>query len=276
MEPLAFYERIDDETFVATAATQSPWDKRLQHGSPPTALIAQEIGARHPRADMRIARISADFLGAIPLSTMVVKTRVVRPGRRIELLEGKIESGGREVVSARVWRIAIATPDSVPPASTMPDDAPQLPAERPAPAWLRGWGYGEAFEWRYVRGGDRLGPAAVWARPRVTLIANEPLQQLDRALILADSANGISSELPMGDWLFVPPSLSVALERYPHGEWTLLEARTTLARDGVGLTASRLADESGYFAVGQQALLVERRTTIEADPRPGPLAPKSS
>jgi hypothetical protein len=110
-----------------------------------------------------------------------------------------------------------------------------------------------------VFGEARPGPAAVWARPHVTLIAGEPLQPLDRALVLADSANGISGELPMGEWLFVPPSLSVALERYPRGDWTLLEARTTLARDGVGMTASRLADDDGYFAVGQQALLIERR-----------------
>jgi hypothetical protein len=64
----------------------------------------------------------------------------------------------------------------------------------------------------------------------------------------------------MADWLFVPPSLSLALERYPHGEWTLLEARTTLSSDGLGITSSRLADADGYFGVGSQALLVERRS----------------
>ena len=259
MQPSAFYERAGDATFVATNATQSPWDKRLQHGSPPTALLAHEIAARHPRADMRVARVTADFLGPIPLSNVLVKTRVVRPGRRIELLEGVMESGGREVVSARVWRIAVTATDGVPPAATLPDDVPEIPPERPEPAWLRGWGYGQAIEWRYVRGGDRLGPAALWARPRVALIAGEPLEQLDRAMLIADSANGVSGELPMDEWLFVPPFLSVALERYPRGDWTFLEARTTLARDGIGLTVSRLADESGYFANGQQALLVERR-----------------
>jgi hypothetical protein len=255
----AFYERTGERTFVATTATQSPWDKRLQHGSPPTALLAQVIGSRHPRADMRVARISADFLGAIPLATMVVKTRVLRPGKRIELLEGVIESDGREVVCARVWRIAVQEAESVPVAATAADEVPPLPAQTATPAWLQGWGYGEAFEWRYVFGEARPGPAAVWARPRVALIAGEPLQPLDRALIIADSANGISGELPMGEWLFVPPSLSVALERYPCGDWALLEARTTLARDGVGITASRLADENGYFGIGQQALLIERR-----------------
>jgi hypothetical protein len=91
------------------------------------------------------------------------------------------------------------------------------------------------------------------------LIAGEPLQALDRALLVADSANGISGELPMGEYLFVPPSLSLALLRYTRGEWTLLEARTTLSSDGLGVTTLRLADPDGYFCAGTQALLVERR-----------------
>src|SRR5665213_3886473 len=52
----AFYERVDAETFVATRATSSPWDERLQHGGPPTALIARVIADTYPRADVRIAR----------------------------------------------------------------------------------------------------------------------------------------------------------------------------------------------------------------------------
>ncbi len=103
------------------------------------------------------------------------------------------------------------------------------------------------------------GPAAVWTRARVPLIAGQPLQARDRVLLIADSANGISGELPMGPWLFVPPSLSVALERYPNGEWVLLEARTTLTSDGLGVCSSRLADTDGYLGVGSQPLLVERR-----------------
>lgn len=255
----AFYERLDDATFAATRATMSPWDERLQHGSPPTALIAHVMRAAHPRDDVRLARITSEFLGPIPLGTMHVRTRVVRPGKRIELLEGTIESGGREVVTARAWRIATQPDGSVPPAATPPDSVPALPDDADVPSWLHRFGYGEAFDWRYVRGGGVPGPAAVWSRPRVPLVAGVPLEPIDRALLIADSANGISSELPMGAWLFVPPSLSLALERHPRGEWVLLEARTTLASDGIGVTSSRLADRDGYIGVGSQPLLVERR-----------------
>jgi hypothetical protein len=93
----------------------------------------------------------------------------------------------------------------------------------------------------------------------VPLVAGEAHEPLDSALIIADSANGISGELPMGQWLFVPPSLSLALMRYPDGEWVLLDARTELTGDGLGMTGLRLADPDGWFGIGTQALLIERR-----------------
>ncbi len=57
----------------------------------------------------------------------------------------------------------------------------------------------------------------------------------------------------------MPPSLSVAVEREPAGEWMLLDARTTLAVDGIGATTFRLADEHGWLGYGTQALYVEKR-----------------
>jgi len=235
----------------------------LQHGGPPTALVAHVINDRHPRDDMRLARITAEFLGPLPRAPMSVRTRVARPGRRIELLEAIVECGGREVLSARAWRIATQPEGSVPAGVTAPEPAPPLPEPKEPPSWLSRFGYGDAFEWRYVYGGGGPGPASVWTRPHVSLIAGEAPQPFDRVIAVADSANGISAELPMGEWLFVPPSLSLALQRYPHGEWTLLEARTTLSDDGIGLSTLRLADADGYLGAGHQPLFVERRAPAQ-------------
>jgi hypothetical protein len=265
MDPTAFYERLDADTFAPTRATTSPWDERLQHGGPPTALLAHVMNERHPRDDMRLARVTAEFLGPLPRAPMSVRTRVARPGRRIELLEAVIESGGREVLTARAWRIATQPDGSVPAAATPPDPVPPLPDAKAPPSWLSKFGYGDAFEWRYVYGGGAPGPASVWTRPRVPLVAGDAPQPFDRVIAVADSANGISGELPMGEWLFVPPSLSLALQRHPRGEWTLLEARTTLSSDGLGMSSLRLADADGYLGVGHQPLLIERRTPDPAN-----------
>ncbi len=247
---------------MPSPATTSPWDDRLQHGSPPTALLAHAIGERHPRDDVRIARVAADFLGPIPRRPVQVRTRVLRPGRRIELLEGALESDGREVVSARFWRIALQPAGSVPAGVTPDEPVPALPPEQPQERFfgLPDWGYGSAVEWRFTRGSfDQLGRAAVWSRVRIPLIAGETLRPLDRLLLVVDSANGLSGELSPHEWLFVPPTLSVALARYPVGDWTYMEARTTLGDDGLGVTSARYADQRGTLGAGSQALLVERR-----------------
>lgn len=257
--PGGFYERVDRERFVATEATMSPWDERLQHGGPPTALIAHVLAETYPRDELRIARIASEFLGPIPIGEMRIRSHVARPGKRIEMLEATIEVGGRDVVTTRVWRIAMQPPGSI-PAGVTPDDAlPPAPEQIAGVARFARFGYGRAIDWRNVHGGGGPGPAAVWGRPLVPLIVGEPLQHLEAALIIADSANGISGELPMHEWFFAPPSLSIAFVRYPRSDWVLLDARTALSDDGLGATTFRLADPDGWIASGTQALLVEKR-----------------
>ena len=122
----SYFERRGKDAFEATRATESPWDARLQHGGPPTALLA---------------RITTDFLGPIPRALVEIRTRVVRPGKRIELLEATMSSSGRDVVTARAWRIVVQPAGSIPPGVTPPDRVPARPAQDESPRWLRGWGW---------------------------------------------------------------------------------------------------------------------------------------
>ena len=261
--PAGFYLPTADGGLDSTPATTSPWDDTLQHGGPPSALLARAIEACQPRADMAVSRITIDFLGAIPQGRMTVTAQVLRPGRRIELLEAQLFAGSRCVAVARAWRGQIG-----------PDAAPQVPAGSPRPHPLPGpqpqsfftvvdpdWGYGRAIEWRFVSGGfNELGPVLVWARPTMPLVAGEPVSGLQRALILADSANGLSAELSLTEWLFIPPALTVTVYREPQGEWLLLDARTRIDSRGSGMAHATLFDQQGEFGVATQPLLVQRRS----------------
>jgi hypothetical protein len=266
MEITSFYEPLGDDRYHATRATESPWDRRLQHGSPPTALLAYALERAHPRDDVRVARVNAEFLGPIPRDTARVRTAVTRPGKRIEMLEATLEDerSGRPVATVRVWRIAVKADAELERRAALSAEPAVLPAT--AASELFGipkgdWGYADAVEWRFISGGpNELGPASVWSRPRIPLIAGEALTPLDRILLVADSANGVSGVLPFSDWLFVPPTLSIALLRHAAGEWVRLDAETALGPDGNGVTTFTLADRSGYLGGGTQALLVERRT----------------
>jgi hypothetical protein len=259
----AFYEPLGNGRFRATTATQSPWDPGLQHGGPPSALCAAVVEGSHPRPEMRIARISLDLLGPIPLGEVTVRTRVVRPGRRIELSEAVLECGGREAVLARTWRIATSAQMHrlLPEGHTAPHSSVPPLADAIARDFMpaHSFGYADAIEWRFINEARESEAAQVWMRPRVPLIANEPLLGLERLLICADSANGVSSRLSFHEWLFVPPSLTVTLHRYPSGDWIFMRAITTLSDDGIGFTESMLADERGFVGAGAQPLLIESR-----------------
>jgi acyl-CoA thioesterase superfamily protein/acyl-Coa thioesterase superfamily protein len=257
--PEAFYLPAGANRFEPTRATMSPWDEQSQHGGPPSALAAQCVDGAVQAADMRLARLSVDFLGAIPRRAMLAEVRILRPGRRIQLTEATLSVDGRPVLQARAWHVRAA--GRLEPAGR-PSPPPPVPEAQPLQAFgdLSEWGYGEAIDWRFTDGGfQQLGPAAVWTRLRIPLVAGTVPTGVSRALVVADAANGLSGELPFADWLFVPVGLTVSLVRPPTGDWVHLAAATRRATDGIGLTRGMLSDQADYIGEVGQPLLIAAR-----------------
>lgn len=257
----AYYLPRGNGRYEPTGATESPWDRKAQHGGPPAALLAHVID-RTVKGTMRIGRISVDFLGPIPLREVVVETSPIKPGRRVQLTEARMSVDGRVAVTARAWHIA--TGDS-PPVSGEEQIVPPPVPSRPTPQHFYpglddDWGYGRSIEWRFTRGGfDSFGAADVWTRVRLPLVEGVALTGQDRVLIAADSANGLSLSLPMEQWFSIPPTMTATLLRPPAGEWVHLACRTHLADDGVGLARADLFDPRGFVGEVAQPLLVQRR-----------------
>lgn len=259
--PAAFFLPVGEDEFDSTVATSSPWDERMQHGGPPAALLARAVERSRPDPDMPIARLTVDMLGPIPQGRIRTEATIVRPGRRVELVEAKLWADGKLAVSATAWRIRRTPESTAQQANSEP--APALPGAQPQrffPGLDPSWGYGRAIEWRFAEGAyDALGPASVWTRLRIPLVAGEETSPVQRAAVVADSANGISAELPLADWMFVPPSLTITFGREPVGEWVNLAARSHLFEDGTGFTTGHLADGHGLLGSVDQPLLVAQR-----------------
>jgi hypothetical protein len=257
----AFYLSHEKNRFFSTTATVGPWSPALQHGGPPSALLGRALERLPARPGVRIARISVEILGPIPLDTLTVAAEVVRPGRSVEMLTASASAGDRAVLRATAWRIAAEEGRS--PAIGLDGPAPPpLPGPQPQTffAGVERFPYGDALEWRFVEGGyDQLGPATVWTRCRIPLVRGEEISPLCRLLAMADSANGVSAELPFWRFTFVPVDLNVVLHRHPRGEWVGMSARTIIERDGVGLTQTRLFDPEGYIGSSLHTLYVAPR-----------------
>jgi hypothetical protein len=256
----SFYDVLSGNVFRANAWTAGPWDPGLQHGGPPAALLGRALETQRNSSDARIASIVFDFYGPVPVSEVSIQTEVLRPGTKVQLCSATLHANGRIAMRATAWHVRVETgrSPSVPP----PFVAPELPhaeSEARFPQMGR-FPYGDALEWRFVRGGyDRSGPATVWTRCRIPLVRGEPLTGLDRVLIAVDSANGISAELPFAEWTFVPIDLMVVLTRVPGQEWIGMDARTTMGSDGVGASDALLFDRDGGFGRAVQTLFIARR-----------------
>ncbi len=256
--PVAFYEP-DGDRFVPTELTRGPWSAAAQHAGPPAALIARTIESLDPREGLAPARFTLDVLRPIPLVPLRVEARAVRSGRSTQLVEATLTDDQGEIARATAWRIggeAREELDLDPTPPPGPDDAEPIPVYDP------GWSpsYFEGTEWRLARGSVvGPGPAAAWMRLLCALVEGEETSAATRALVVADSGNGISWALPFESALFVNTELTVHLARMPEDEWVCLDARTRVGPEGVGLAESVLWDRRGMIGRSAQSLLVSAR-----------------
>lgn len=266
--PLAYFTRLDDDLYDSTQYTMGPWDPRHQHGGPPAALTTCAIDAAFPREGFQVVRSTIELLWPVPIGQLRVASTLVRSGRSVEYLTGTLTDidSGREVIRASIWRIRTLDPEATGLATFDVDYS--LPAGpegiEPGIGYEPGVVPEEAYlnfvELRFATGAfNKQGPAAAWARSRVTLVDGEAMPPLARVMALADSGNGISSVLGIKRWMYINPDLTVVLRRLPEGEWLCLDAQTGIEPNGIGLAESVISDTRGPIGRGMQTLLVGAR-----------------
>lgn len=249
--------------FLPTELARGPWDAGAQHGGAPSALLAGALERVESDVPMAVARLTCEFIRPVPLTPLTVTTRVVRPGRRVQIAEAQLHDGEQVVcraVALRVRREAVPapafTPGIEPPPA--PEDSPPAVMETfsgQPPMFAR-----EGMEIRFARGAfDETGPSTAWFRLRAPLVAGEPTTPLQRLAAAADFGNGISTAVPWSTHLFINPDLTVYVERLPDGDWVGLDAATRVGDDGSGLAESVLFDERGRLGRALQALFVAER-----------------
>lgn len=265
----------DGEAWLPTDMSRGPWSPNALHGGPVAALVARAVeqcddpDAGAPAASMSVVRLTVELLRPVPLAPLDVQAHVSRPGRKVQIVDVRVRSEGRDLAWARAVRIRQLDPSD--PAALAIDrhrtehQASALPDPTlgvPGPAILdtyRAFHNGGA-ELRFITGGfDEPGPCTVWTRLVVPVVAGEEPSPVQRAAASADFGNGVSAVLPFDRWRFVNPDLTVVLERPPVGEWIALHATTDLGAAGIAVARSVLWDADGPCGTATQTLLVEPR-----------------
>ena len=251
----------DGDRFLPQPVSRARWYDDVLHGGPVAALFAREVEQVESPRPMLVTRLTVDLMRPVPTKPIAVATRVVREGRRIQVVEATMECDGVEVARASALRMRVGD------VAGLPDHPRRSSHPGPdglEPATWRGedddgtWFHSDAVEMRFVEGDFyEAGPAAAWMRMVRPLVEGEEASPLQAAAALSDFGNGLSRVLATG-WWFINADLTIYLERYPRSEWMLLRSRTDIDPAGVGLAQSALFDAEGSIGHALQSLFVDR------------------
>jgi len=244
-------------TYRSTNHAQGAWNTHEQHMAPASGIMAKEIEGFQHRDAMRIGRISFDILGLIPAGDFSVTTRVIRPGKTIELVESAMQAQGKTCIIARAWRMATQDTTDI---AALEDQTVNHPSNLPDWTGISHWpgGYIKSLEAKIAEN-HRAGKGLVWLNTSKEMVENQPTSDFVHLIGLIDTANGVAPRQGSNiTWAFPNLDLQIHLYRYPKGRWLGLEVVQQYGEDGIGLTSSFLHDEQGPFGRSEQILTLRK------------------
>jgi hypothetical protein len=253
--------KVEGAIVETSTLAGGPWHPGLQHGAAPASLICWAVERLPCPVPMRVARPTVDLMRPVPVAALTIETKVLREGKKIQLVSVRLSAGETEIVRATALRIRREKRDLPSAAFCPPHDMRGPETSRdPDTAGMADTPFLSGISMRIARGSFRLpGPAAVWFRADRPVVDGAPISPLMRAAIAADFCNGTSTVLDFREWTFINGDLTLSLAREPVGDWILLDAETWAGPDSIGIAAARLADREGYFGRAVQSVLFEKR-----------------
>lgn len=258
--PGAFYHQLAEGRFESSPLTAGPWSPDSQHAGPPSALLVRAMERFEQRPGTRLARVSVDVLGPVPVADLEIEVRTVRPGRSLELLEATASAGDRPVLVARGWRMRSTPGDFPVHGDHTGPEVPAAPRVRGAMmSFAHADGYLSVVDFSFDHGdGDALGPARAWGRSRLDLVDGESMTGWQHTILVADSASGISLATDPLTYPAINCDLVVSLHREPMPGWVHLDSETVGGPDGGVVTDTRLSDDRGRIGRSVQNLYGRR------------------
>ncbi|MFV0493968.1 thioesterase family protein [Mycobacterium sp.] len=247
--------------FDSTECTRSNWGPDLQHGSPPLALLTKLIEERSAGSGLRIARLSLDILGALPVAPVRARAWVERPGSRVAMMAAEMRAGSGDGTSRAVARVTAWLVKASDTGDLASDRYPPLRegSSQPVPDVFAGaGGYFDTISWRPQR--VEGGAAAVsWFSTRAHIVDTDDTTALQRLTAVVDCANGVGKILDPRRVAFMNTDTVVHLHRLPVGNDFALRARASVGPDGAGVTTAEVFDSIGFVGTSAQTLLIQRR-----------------
>ena len=212
----------------------------------------------------------------VPLTPLRIERHTIRPGKKVQLVQGSLFADDVEVVRATLLRLReqpVDFADGGRGRGVRADAAARARRSRSRPAPGRsGTGFWNTVEISRVGGGwDQPGPADMWLRLAVPIVAGRSPSPFQRVAAAADFGNGVAAAFDRGRYSCINPDLTITLHRLPGGRVGRARFRDLPgAGRAIGVAESVLHDEAGRIGRGIQTVLVERPLrSIRVYRRPG-------
>ena len=262
MNPTDVHDAIfqtDGDWLVPTEFAGGPWSAGAQHGGAIAGLLARSVETCVP-AGMRVTRLAIDLLGEVPLEPLQAEVEMVRPGKRIALVRGRLLRDARVLasVSAQLLRTAPVPGIERWLATDVPH--PTRPEGLQAPDWtgLDPPGFSRAVDFAWHQDANTR-ESIMWTRLRLPLVAGETPSPLVRLAATSDFASGSASDLDFNRFVSINPDLTLHIEREPRSDWIGVVGASEIRADGTGQSLATLYDLHGRIARAQTSLYVAPR-----------------
>ncbi len=253
---------VDGDVAVPTELARGPWSPHAQHGGAPAALLAGQLERFDLGTATFPARFTLELMRPVPLTPLRIERQTIRPGKKVQLVQGSLFADDVEVVRATLLRlreqpVEFADDPVAGEYEPMPPPGPAQPLIGRG-AFTMGTGFWNTVEVSRV-GGDwgQPGPADMWLRLTVPIVAGEETSPFQRVAAAGDFGNGVAAAFDRGRYSCINPDLTITLHRLPVGEWVGLDSATYPEPNGYGVAESVLHDERGRIGRGIQTVLIE-------------------
>lgn len=258
----ALYRR-DGDRFLPSALTGGPWAPGVQAGSATSALLAWAVEQVPTLAPMRTVRYTFDLLRPAPMHELSARSRVLREGKRIQVVEASLHDGDLVVACCRALRLRrghasppVAENPALPVLVLPPPPGREKWPEGSAPMALPG--IMRAYDVREVDDPDPAWSTTSWLRLLAPVVEGTPTPPVAALAGAADFVSNSANHADHDQWSMVNADVSVDLVREPASDWLAVAVRTSFAPDGIGHSTGRIYDERGFVASAMTMGLVER------------------
>ena len=257
---------VEGDVALPTELARGPWSPHAQHGGAPSALLAGQLETFEASTATFPARFTLELMRPVPLAPLRIERRVIRQGKKVQLVQGSLFADDVEVVRATLLRlreqaVEFATEPVAGEARPLP---PPGAPQQMGGDWTSGLGFWNAVDVSRVGGGSggsggpgAPGPASMWLRLTVPIVAGEEPTPFQRVAAAGDFGNGVAAAFDRLQYSCINPDLTITLHRLPAGEWVGLDSATFPERTGMGVAESVLHDEQGRIGRAVQTVLIE-------------------